>query len=65
MKADWYTKAVLTVIAAFLGVLVFDRHRGPAPAKSVRTGAGPFDGVAVFANGTDRTVSMFDKRTGE
>jgi hypothetical protein len=56
MRIDWYTKGVLTVIAAMLGLIAIRPFVSP---DAVAHAQGPFTGVQVNLS------SFFDSRTGD
>ena len=59
MRIDWYTKGVLTVIAALLAVITFRPYVSPDAAAQAQ---GPVAGVQYGDYGGD---NFFDTRTGE
>jgi len=61
MRIDWYTKAVLTVIAVFLGVLALRPYFSP---DAVAHAQGSLTGVQVWY-GDVASPKFFDPRTGE
>jgi hypothetical protein len=60
MRTDTYTKAVLTVIAVFLGMLVFKQYVRP---DVVAQAQGGFAGVQVSPQ--QGQAYVFDSRTGD
>jgi len=60
MRIDWYTKGVLTVIAALLAVIALRPYVGPEVVQA----QGAFAGVQ-FAEYSNGSYGFFDARTGE
>jgi hypothetical protein len=62
MKADRYTKALLTLIAVCLAILAFDRS--PKSATAAPNAGGSWDNVAVVAGGVAYGFTVIDKGSG-